>query len=61
MSNTILKPEGKSMSDIVRRKESITQDFEKKTVNGFVGLFLHIIFGFFNLFWIIFCFCFKRY
>ncbi|MBT6072576.1 MAG: hypothetical protein HOH07_03915, partial [Euryarchaeota archaeon] len=41
------------MSDIVRRKESITQDFEKKTVNGFVGLFLHIIFGFFNLFLLI--------
>lgn len=53
MSTTILKSEGKSMSDIVRRKESITQDFEKKTVNGFVGLFLHIIFGFFNLFLLI--------
>ena len=38
------------MSDIVRRKESITQDFEKKTLNGFVGIFLHIIvLGFVNL------------
>ena len=38
------------MSDIVRRKESITQDFEKKTLNGFVVIFLHIIvLGFVNL------------
>ena len=38
------------MSDIVRRKESITQDFEKKTLNGFVGIFVHIIvLGFVNL------------
>ena len=38
------------MSDIVRRKESITQDFEKKTVNGFIGIFIHIIvLGFVNL------------
>ena len=38
------------MRDIVRRKESITQDFEKKTLNGFVGIFVHIIvLGFVNL------------
>jgi hypothetical protein len=38
------------MSDIVRRKESITQDFEKKTLNGFIGIFIHIIvLGFVNL------------
>ena len=38
------------MSEIVRRKENITQDFEKKTLNGFVGIFLHIIvLGFVNL------------
>ena len=38
------------MSDIVRRKESITQDFEKKTLNGFLGIFVHIfVLGFINL------------
>ena len=38
------------MSDIVRRKESITQDFEKKTLNGFLGIFFHIfVLGFINL------------
>ena len=42
------------MSDIVRRKESITQDFEKKTLNGFIGIFIHIIvLGFVNLLLII--------
>ena len=43
------------MSDIVRRKESITQDFEKKTLNGFIGIFIHIIvLGFVNLLLMIF-------
>ena len=38
------------MSDIVRRKENITQDFEKNTLNGFIGVFLHfIVLGFINL------------
>ena len=38
------------MSEVVRRKEGITQDFEKKTLNGFIGVFLHImVLGFFNL------------
>ena len=38
------------MSEIVRRKENITQDFEKNTLNGFIGVFLHfIVLGFINL------------
>ena len=50
MPTIILNSEGKGMSDIVRRKESITQDFEKKTLNGFLGIFIHIIvLGFVNL------------
>ena len=50
MRTNIFELEGGTMSEIVRRKENITQDFEKKTLNGFVGIFLHIIvLGFVNL------------
>jgi regulator of protease activity HflC (stomatin/prohibitin superfamily) len=39
------------MSEIVKRKEEITQDFEKRTLNGFIGIFVHFfILGIFNLF-----------
>tara|TARA_B100001996_G_scaffold375934_1_gene356529 strand:- start:582 stop:1496 length:915 start_codon:yes stop_codon:yes gene_type:complete len=39
------------MSEIVKRKEEITQDFEKRTLNGFIGIFIHFfILGIFNLF-----------
>ena len=41
------------MSEEVVRKEEITQDIAKGTLNGFVGLFLHIILGIFNLLLII--------
>ena len=38
------------MSEIVRRKENITQDFEKNTLNGFIGIFIHfIVLGFIYL------------
>jgi len=47
---TIFELEGDTMSEIVRRKENITQDFEKNTLNGFIGIFLHfIVLGFINL------------
>jgi regulator of protease activity HflC (stomatin/prohibitin superfamily) len=41
------------MSEEVVRKEEITQDIAKGTLNGFVGLFFHIILGIFNLLLII--------
>ena len=47
---SIFELEGDAMSEIVRRKENITQDFEKNTLNGFIGVFLHfIVLGFINL------------
>ena len=50
MRTSIFELEGDAMSEIVRRKENITQDFEKNTLNGFIGAFLHfIVLGFINL------------
>ena len=50
MRTSIFELEGDAMSEIVRRKENITQDFEKNTLNGFIGVFLHfIVLGFINL------------
>ena len=50
MRTSIFELEGDTMSEIVRRKENITQDFEKNTLNGFIGVFLHfIVLGFINL------------
>ena len=37
------------MSDTVIRKEALIKDIEKSSLNGFIGLGLHILFGLFNL------------
>ena len=37
------------MSDTVIRKEELIKDIEKNTLNGFIGLILHILLGLFNL------------
>ena len=41
------------MSEEVIRKESITKDINQRTLNGFIGLFGHLILGIFNLLLII--------
>ena len=37
------------MSEEVIRKEEIIQDIERTSLNGFVGLALHLLLGLFNL------------
>ena len=37
------------MSEEVIRKEEIIQDIERTSLNGFVGLALHLLLGLFNV------------